>query len=241
MRFMVMHTVDANMEAGLPPSPQIIQGMGALVQESLKNGVFLTGAGLHRSAKRARLECADGECALTQGPYQGKNELLASFAMIRTKSLAEAVKHARRYAEASGDREVEVGPFVEPLDLGVMPKPSGDPPARFLLLAKANSDFERVGAPTKAREFALAELARALGPDGGLLVADALAPSSKGARLSAGAQGKRTWVDGPFTESKELIAGFSILEVPSKAEAIAWADRYVAVLGDIQVDVRELV
>jgi len=45
MRFMVMHKVDAKMEAGGPPDPQIIQSMGALVQESLKNGVFITGAG----------------------------------------------------------------------------------------------------------------------------------------------------------------------------------------------------
>ena len=47
-------------------------------------------------------------------------------------------------------------------------------------------------------------------------------------------------MDGPFAESKELIAGFSLLELPSKAEVIAWADRYAAILGDNEVDIREV-
>ena len=47
-------------------------------------------------------------------------------------------------------------------------------------------------------------------------------------------------MDGPFTESKELIAGFSILEVPSLADAITWADRYAAILVDSEVDVRRM-
>ncbi|HEY4107112.1 MAG TPA: hypothetical protein VGM44_24600 [Polyangiaceae bacterium] len=55
MRFMVMHKVDAKMEAGEPPDQRIIQSMGVLVQESLKNGVFLNGAGLHASARRKRI------------------------------------------------------------------------------------------------------------------------------------------------------------------------------------------
>jgi hypothetical protein len=241
MRFMVMHKVDANMEAGGPPSPQIIQGMGALVQESLKNKVFLTGAGLHRSAKRTRLTCVARECSLERGPYAGKNELLASFAMIKAKSLADATEHAQTYARARGDVELEVGLVVEPWDIGVLPKPSGEVAQRFLLLAKADADFER-GVPAQAaHQAALAELQRSLGDDGALLASDTLAPSSKGARLSSAGAGKRTWTDGPFTESKELIAGFSVLEVASKAAALAWADRYAAVLGGNQVDVREIV
>jgi hypothetical protein len=72
------------------------------------------------------------------------------------------------------------------------------------------------------------------------LAADSLAPSSKASRLPSASQAKRAWVDGPFAESKELIAGFSLLELPSKPEALAWADRYAAILGDNEVDVREV-
>lgn len=45
---------------------------------------------------------------------------------------------------------------------------------------------------------------------------------------------------GPFAESKELIAGFSVLSEPMRADAIAWAERYAAILGDNEADVREL-
>ena len=109
MRFIVMHKVDANMEAGGPPSQDIITQMGALVQESLKSGVFLNGAGLHRSARRVRLESTGGETKVTQGPYAGKNELVASFTMLSAKSLNDAVGHARKLADA---REPTVLPFT---------------------------------------------------------------------------------------------------------------------------------
>jgi hypothetical protein len=229
MRFMVMHKVDAKMEEGLSPDPQIIQNMGELVQESLKNGVFITGAGLHPSDKRVRIKSAAGKNQVSRGPY----------AMIKVGSFAEAVSHAERYALALGECEVEVGPVVEPWDLGIMPKPPGDIPLQALLLTKADAAFER-GVPVKAQQArALGSLSESLGDRGALLVTGTLTPSSKGVRSVPGAA-KRTWVDGPFAESKELIAGFSILELPSLQAAIAWADRYAAILTDASVDVREL-
>ena len=240
MRFMVMHKVDARMEAGGPPDPKIIQAMGALVQESLKSGVFLTGAGLRPSSQRARLTHAAGHWSESHGPYTGENELLASFAMIRAESLAASAKHARAFAEANGDTEIEVGPVVEAWDLGLIPKPSTQVPQRFLLLSKAGPAFEQGATAQEARNAAVAELTRVLGENGAVLAAEVLAPSSKASRLSTAKDGKRTWVDGPFAESKELIAGFSILELLDKAQAMAWAERYAAILGDNQVDVREL-
>jgi hypothetical protein len=258
MRFIVMHKVDAHMESGGPPSQQIIANMGALVQESIRSHIFTTGAGLHRSARRARLE--RGGRVVTQGPYTGQNELVDSFAMIRASSLEEAVERAREFARVL-DAEIEVGPVVEPWDIGVMPKPDGKAPGRFLLLCKGDAVTEAGGEALAARRAKLAALVEALKKEGVLLMSDRLAPSSRGARLSsagngaasplaAGAQpakggptavaGRRSWVDGPFAESKELIAGFSVLELPSRADAIAWAERYAAVLGDNEVDVREL-
>jgi hypothetical protein len=240
MRFMVMHKVDANMEAGGPPPAQVIEQMGALVQESLKNGVFISGAGLHPSAKRVRVKHKNAELSVTQGPYSGKNELLASYAMIKVRSLAEALPHVERFAQASGDCEIEAGPVVEPWDLGLMPKPSGDVPLQVLLLTKADAEFERGAASKEKRETALEVLGKSLGDNGALLVAGALAPSSQGVRSTL-SSGKRTWVDGPFAESKELIAGFSVLEAPSLKDAIAWAERYAAILVGAEVDVRPLI
>ena len=238
MRFMVMHKVDANMEAGGPPSQQIIAGMGALVQESLKNRVFTTGAGLHRSARRARLE--SGGARVTKGPYAGQNELVSSFAMIKASSLDEAVERARQFAQVLGHVEIEVGPVVEPWDIGVLEKPEKLPLGRFLLLCKGDRQTESAAELPPARRAALEELLQSLRDEGVLVMSDRLAPSAKGARLASGQKGQRSWTDGPFAESKELIAGFSVLDVPSRADALAWAERYAAILGDNEVDVREL-
>jgi hypothetical protein len=245
MRFMVMHKVDATMEAGGPPSQDIIQSMGALVQESLQNKVFTTGAGLHRSARRVRLVASGGEFTVTKGPYTGKNELVHSFTMIQGKSLEEAVERAKQFARVLGDVEIEIGPVVEPWDLGIMQKPAGDPPRKYLLLRKGDAATERGDASVPERGAAYASLLKQLQDEGVLLLADSLLPTAKGVRLAAGSadaasKTKRTWVDGPFAESKELIAGFSILDLPSLQDAITWADRYAAILGDNEVDIRQM-
>jgi hypothetical protein len=74
-----------------------------------------------------------------------------------------------------------------------------------------------------------------------LLMAQVLAPSAASARLPSAAKGtRRTWIDGPFSESKELIAGFSIIEVPTREDAIRWADVYAEILDGNEVDVRPL-
>jgi hypothetical protein len=238
MKFIVMHKVDAAMEAGGPPPLEIIQQMGALVGGSLRDGVFLDGAGLHRSARRVRLRCVGGACTVERGPYAGSNELVAAMALIRTASIDAATEHARAFAAALGDVEIEVGPVVESWDLKGASKPADVEGERFLLLIKGDAAYER-GERAAAPDAAIGRLGDQLRRDGVLLDLKRLAPSATGARL-AGPKGKRTWTDGPYAESKELVAGFSILELPGKREALAWADRYAAILVDCEVDVREL-
>jgi hypothetical protein len=232
---MVMHKVDAAMEAGERPSEAIIQNMGKLIGRSLKEGIFKDGAGLHRSAQRVRLEFAGGKRNVVRGPYKGSNELLASFAMVVAKSEDHAIELATRLATAGGDREVEIGPVVEGWDLTGKPRPEGAP-LRFLLLRKADAAFES-GAPVPAAvQTVLDDWQR----EGVLQSAAALKPSSKGVRTKA-VEGKRVWFDGPFAESKELVAGYSILDVNSIAEAKAFTEEYAAILGDTtEVDIREV-
>jgi hypothetical protein len=234
MRFMVMHKVDAAMEAGTLPDQAIIKGMGALVGEGLKSGTFLDGAGLHRSAKRVRVRSG----AVTRGPYVGDNELVTSFAMVKTRSMDDAIAHAQTLARAVGDCEIEIGPVVEGWDLTGAPKPAGVEHERFLLLLKADATSE-AGAPRAPKtRAAVDEITTAMKRDGVLVSAESLEPSSKASRLRPGAKEKRTWIDGPFAESKELIAGFSILGVASMKDALAWAERYAAILDGNEVDVR---
>jgi hypothetical protein len=80
-------------------------------------------------------------------------------------------------------------------------------------------------------------LIREMTQAGVLLSMGSLAPSSGAARLR-NFGGKTTVVDGPFAESKELIGGFVVLELGSRAEAIGWAARYADVLGEIELDIR---
>jgi hypothetical protein len=232
MRFMVMHKTDAVMEAGGPPPEGIIQKMGEYVQGAIKAGVFKDGAGLHSSSRRVRLVFEAGQRTITPGPLEGRNELLASFAMVKADSMDHAIEIATRIAGAIGDTELEIGPVVEPWDIGVMDRPARAP-LRFLVLRKADRAFE-AGA---AEPAALTRLLEELGRDGVVQTAAALAPSSRGARYRKTA-GKRTWTDGPFTESKELVAGYSIIEVAALDDARGWAEAYAAILGDNEVDVR---
>jgi hypothetical protein len=239
MRFIVMHKVDADMEAGTPPDQNIISSMGQLVQESLKSGVFKNGAGLHRSARRVRLEYRSEDRTVTRGPFSGGNQLVASVFMVRTTNVDAAIEQAGRIAAVLGDVEIEIGPVVEPWDLGLIPKPADLSSERFLLLVKGGPASERGERDARQRAL-LKELEQKMTEEGVLLSTEHLLPSSRGARLPANKRGKQAWVDGPFTESKELVAGFSILELPSKADALAWADRYAAILVKNEVDVREL-
>lgn len=234
MRFMVMHKVDAAMESGAPPSPHIIQEMGELVQSSIRSGTFENGAGLHPSAQRVRIEFRSASRTVTRGPLTGGNELLASFAMIKAASMDAALDIAARIAAVGGDSEIEIGPVVEPWDLGLMARPPAAP-SRFLLLRKATAASEAGAAEPPALRQLLDELKH----DDVVQLAASLTPSAQGARLRKTGS-KREWTDGPFTESKELIAGFSLVKLPSLDEARAWTERYADILGDTEVDIRAI-
>jgi hypothetical protein len=99
---------------------------------------------------------------------------------------------------------------------------------RFMVLIKANSDTEAGVLPSQELLAAMGNYNEELVKAGVMLAGEGLHPSSKGARVVF--QGdKRTVVDGPFTEAKELVAGFWLIDVKSKAEAIEWVKRIPSV------------
>src|SRR5687768_2941791 len=102
---------------------------------------------------------------------------------------------------------------------------------RFMILVKANKDTEAGIMPEEKLIAAMADYHEQLVKAGALLDASGLQPSSKGARIKFSG-GKPTVIDGPFTESKELIAGYTIIQVKSKEEAIEWAKRFPAPHGE---------
>src|SRR5712692_7850025 len=104
------------------------------------------------------------------------------------------------------------------------PKPEGDRTMRFMVIVKASTDSEAGVLPSKELIAAMGKFNEELVKAGGMLAAEGLQPSSKGARVRFSGS-KRTVIDGPFTESKELIAGFWLWEVKSLDEAIEWVKR----------------
>jgi hypothetical protein len=96
---------------------------------------------------------------------------------------------------------------------------------RFMILVKANEDSEAGVMPTDEQITEMAEFHEELAKAGVLVAADGLHPTSKGFRIRYDGD-RRTVVDGPFTESKELVAGFTTIDVRSREEALEWARRF---------------
>ena len=95
---------------------------------------------------------------------------------------------------------------------------------RFMMIVKANKDTEAGVMPDEKLLAAMMKYNEELAKAGALLDLSGLQPSSKGARIKFSG-GKRTVIDGPFAETKELIAGYWLIQVKSKEEAIEWAKR----------------
>jgi hypothetical protein len=111
---------------------------------------------------------------------------------------------------------------------------------RFMIIVKATPDSEAGVMPPESLFAAMATYHEELQKAGALLDASGLHPSSKGWRVRY-AGGKRTVVDGPFTEAKELIAGYTLIQVKSREEAMEWARRFPnPALGDGEIEVRQL-
>ncbi|MGH7602822.1 MAG: YciI family protein [Gemmatimonadaceae bacterium] len=109
---------------------------------------------------------------------------------------------------------------------------------RFMVLVKANKDSEVGVLPDEKMLTEMGKFNEELAKAGIMLAGEGLQPSSKGARVKF-SNGRATKVtDGPFSETKELIAGFWLWQVKSRAEAIEWAKR--APFSDEEVEIRQV-
>ncbi len=110
---------------------------------------------------------------------------------------------------------------------------------RFMGLLKADRDSEAGAPPTRELVERMGGFIEEVTKAGVLLATDGLKPSSAGARVRLSG-GKVTVTDGPFTESKELIASYALFEVKSMAEAVHWTTRFLEVLGEGECEIRPL-
>ncbi len=244
MRFMILVKADKNSEAGVLPDEKVLTEMGKYNKELAKAGVLVDAEGLQATAKGARVRYANGKVKVTDGPFVEAKELVAGYWLIQVKSRDEAIEWARRVPFQEG--EVEVRQIFELEDFPVDPaeKPDGwrekeeqfraAPPARkpgtirFMGLLKADRDTEAGVLPDEKLLAAMGAFIEEGVKSGVFLSGEGLQPSSKGARIRYSGS-KRTVIDGPFAETKELVAGYAIIQVKSREEAIEWTKRFVTV------------
>ncbi|WP_035349776.1 YciI family protein [Edaphobacter aggregans] len=112
---------------------------------------------------------------------------------------------------------------------------------RFMIIRKSDSNMETGALPDNGLLAAVGRYYQDMRDAGVLLAGEWLRPTASSARIVA-TQNKQTVIDGPFTELKELIAGFILIEVPSLEEAIRWARRCPTLTGavDAQAEIRQV-
>jgi hypothetical protein len=113
---------------------------------------------------------------------------------------------------------------------------------KYMILVKATIDSEAGKMPPESLIAEMGAYHEELAKAGVLVDGSGLKPSKHGWRIRYAKGGKRTFVDGPFTETKELVAGYTIINVKSREEAIAWTKRFPNPSndgGDAEIEVRE--
>src|SRR6267154_5400752 len=245
MRFMMMVKANKDSEAGVLPDEKLLSEMGKYNEALVKAGALLAGEGLQASSKGARVRYTGGNSKVTDGPFPETKELVAGYWLIQAKSMAEAVEWAKQVPFKDGEVEIrrifELDDFpVDPAEkpdgwrekeeqLRAAPQPARRPGTiRFIGLLKGDPDTESGRMPDEKLLAAMGAFFEEGMKSGVILAGEGLQPTSKGARVRySGSQ--RMVIDGPFAETKELIAGYAIIQAKSKQEGIEWTKRFVTV------------
>jgi len=239
MRFIIMHKTNAHWEAGAIPTPELIARVGALLGQLAQAGVLLAAEGLRASSEGVRLKFSAGTRSVINGPFESGNELPAAFSILRTRSLDEAIEWASRQARVLGDGEVDIRPVTEPWDIGIGSRPAEITTRRYMVLRKATATTEAGVAPSSAQRVELSRLVEDTATANVHIVTETMRSSARGRRYKNARNGVSV-VDGPFTESKELIGGYVVVSADSLDAADRLALLYIDAVQADEVDVREL-
>jgi hypothetical protein len=268
MRFMILRKADTQTEAGTMPGAALLEAMGKYNEAMLKAGVMLTGEGLRPSAQGIRVRLAGKKMTVTDGPFAESKELIAGFSIIEVASKAEALAWLERWPkeDADGNVALELRQVYELSDFPVDPaekadgwraeeekfrqatEPTGAPQAppprkpgttRYLVMLRSDQTTESGKMPGEKTLAEMGALMTELGQSGALLGGEGLKPSALGARVKF-TGGKYRVTDGPFAETKEMIAGYSLIQVATRAEAVDFAKRWLQVHAGVGVEEAEI-
>ncbi len=256
MRFLLIIKSDAKAETGVMPDEQLLSAMGKYNESLLKAGVLLAGEGLKDSSQGTRVHIVNGKTTVKDGPFAEAKELVAGFWLISAVSKAEAIAWAKRVPGTEG--EIEVRQLYEMEDFAVdaaeqpdgwreheqrfrdaapAPEQSAAPTkrkpgtTRFMVLLKGDKVTEAGTMPSQKLLTEMGALMQEVTQAGALLAGEGLQPTAKGARVVF-AGDKRTVIDGPFVEAKELVAGYSIVQMATKQAAVEFARRQLQIHSD---------
>jgi hypothetical protein len=118
MRFLGLLKADRSSEAGEPPSPELMERCCQFMQEVMKAGVLVASEGLQPSATGKRVRVENNQVTIIDGPFAELKEVVASYAILETKDMAEAVQWTRRFLEVLGGGECEIRPIMQLGDFG---------------------------------------------------------------------------------------------------------------------------
>ena len=117
MKVMVMVKANADSEAGVMPSEQLLAEMGKFNEELVKAGVLLAAEGLQPSSKGARVRFSGKTRTVTDGPFTETKELIAGFWLWQVRSMEEAIEWVKRCPNPMiGESEIEIRPAFDPED-----------------------------------------------------------------------------------------------------------------------------
>jgi hypothetical protein len=270
MRFMVMVKANEKSEAGVLPDEKLLAEMGRYNEGLIKAGALLDASGLKASSHGARVRLTRKGFTVKDGPFAEAKELVGGYWLLAAESREALIETLGRVP--LDEVEMEIREVYEMSDFAVDPSEqpggwrdqeqrfreategaAGAPPApparkpgttRFIAMLKSDRKTESGEVHDPKVLEAMGALMNELAAAGALLGGEGLKPSARGAKLRL-AKGRRTVVDGPFTETKELIAGYTMIQVPSKAEAVDFAKRWLEIhvgsdLEEGEIEIRPL-
>lgn len=199
-------------------------------------------ASLKPSNVGVRLSLRNGEATITRGPFADPAEMIAGFAIVDVPSKDGAVEWLRRWPVSDRPVELEIRESGCPGGCAQIVTADGAQPEgkRFAVLLRNSRELDDEVPVAQHKLDTLNAHNAKEAAAGVLLAADGLRTSARGARVKV-AKNQFAVVDGPFTEIKEMIAGFWMIRVPTMDDAIAWAKRNPYPTGpDVDVEIREL-
>jgi hypothetical protein len=239
MRFIILHKTNAHWEAGAIPSRALITRVGGLIGELAKSKALLGAEGLRATSHGVRVRFAGGTRTIVPGPFTGEHEVFSGFTILRVATLDEAIEWATTQAAVLGDEEVDIRPVTEPWDINLAAQPKAVSTRRYMVLRKATRSSAAGEAVSSTRRADTSKLLDETKRAGKHVATVTLRPSARGRRYKNSREGVSV-IDGPFAESKELIAGYVIVMVDSWDDANRWALRYLDVVEAGEIDVYEV-